>query len=80
LLLQKLTCYVAEALPRYIKKIPCCVVFKAADFRGFVNETEIMADVSIDIISMQSESNEITKYVELLEIRYLMLYVTVPLL
>jgi hypothetical protein len=40
------------------KQMSCCFVIGMADFRGLVNETETMVDVSVEMFSMSTGSNK----------------------
>ncbi len=53
---------VAKTILCYIFKTFCFFVFRAAGFGGFVNETEIVVNVSIEMFSMSSKSNEVTPF------------------
>ncbi len=59
----KVISYVAKALLRYIKKfLQICI--RAADFEGFANKTETKVDVSIEMFSMSSKSDECKELLE----------------
>jgi hypothetical protein len=42
--------------------IKCCFVIRAADFKGLVNETEVMGDVSMEMFSMSVKIKEVTHF------------------